>query len=121
MGFRKLGGSANFVKAKGWKEFNIGDYVEGEFDNIDHQDKFGNLIYGIKVSASSFNAPVDSLVHLNSGGNMKNLMNEVSLGDKIRVTYKGKAKITKGKWTGTETHNIEVEVAEESNKQDDLI
>jgi hypothetical protein len=122
MGFRKLGGSANYVKAMGWKQWNKGDYIVGEFDNVDHQDKFGNPIYGIKVDKASFPVTSGELIHINSGGNLKNLMNEVSLGDIIKVQYNGKAKITKGKWTGTETHDIAVELFEDSSKpSDDLI
>ena len=122
MGFKAVGNGSSFVKARGWKEWNSGDFVIGEFDNIDNTDKFGNLIYGIKVNSSSFDAAVGSVVHINSGGNVKNLMNEVSLGDIIKVTYKGKAKITKGKWTGTMTHDISVEVSDDSSKlSEDLI
>jgi hypothetical protein len=116
MRFKELGTSGSFVKARGWKDWKNDDFVIGEFDNVDHTDKFGNLIYGIKVQESSFDAVKGSVVHINSGGNLKNLMNEVSLGDVIKVVYKGKVKIPKGKWTGTMTHDISVLLLEDDGK-----
>jgi hypothetical protein len=112
-----------FVKARQWKDWKAGEYLVGEFDNVDHKDKYGKVMYGIKVIENNFGAAPGSLVHINVAGNLHNDMEQVSLGDTLKITYEGKVKIAKGKWAGQLTHAIKVEVAADDTKtaDDDLI
>jgi len=124
MEFKSVG-KTNFVKGRPWKEWKEGEYAVGTFESLDNLDKFGKPIYELKVIESNFTAP-GSTLYFNTGGNVQNLMNEVSLEDTIKVLYKGMTKITKGKWSGTMTHNIDIQVAasdktSEETSTDDLI
>lgn len=107
-----------FVKARQWKDWKVGEYVIGQFDNVDHQDKYGKVMYGVKVIESNFDVAPGSLIYLNGGGNLKNDMEQLSLGDTFKVTYGGKVKITKGQWAGSMSHAIKVEIAENGSDEE---
>lgn len=100
-----------FVKTRKWKEWKAGEYVDCTFEGVgNHHDKFGKDIYEFKVIEANFDVEPGSMLYLNCGGNFQNLMGMVSLEDKVRVVYKGMTKITKGKWAGTMTHDIDVQI-----------
>lgn len=113
--------SKDFVKTFKWKEAVAGQFVVGTYENCDQLDKFGKPIFGFKVIET--NIPgygPGSDLYLNCGGNFKNLMDEVSLEDKVKIVYSGMAKITKGKWSGTMTYDIDVQVAASEEDSDSL-
>ena len=63
--------------------------------------------YGIQYE---FKDESGEIVVLNKSGQLDYLMEKfVTVGDKVRITYKGKITLTKGKYVGTEAHNFELE------------
>lgn len=114
--------SKEFIKTRKWKDWKKDEYFIGEFEEVGkHHDKFGKDIYSFTVRESNFGAEPGEVIHLNLGGNFQNLMESVSLGDEVKVLYKGMAKITKGKWTGTMTHDIDVQVDEPESANESLL
>lgn len=112
----------DFVKTRKWKEFQKDDYFIGTFEDVGtHKDKFGKNIYGFKVKESNFNHPEGEMLWINNGGNFSNLMGMVSLEDEVKIIYKGMAKITKGKWMGTMTHDIDVQISSRSVDESDAL
>lgn len=109
MSYRSVNPAArNFIKTRAWKTWTEGEEVEGYKFESSETDKFGKPIYGLKVISSNFGAKEGEDLYLNTGGNFQNLMDMVEEGEKIKVVYKGMAKVKKGKWAGTMTHNIDV-------------
>ena len=122
MAFVSVNQNANkYVVTRKWKEFSAGESFVATFEDVGtHKDKFGKDIYSFKVIESNFGKEAGEMIHLNTGGNFVNLMNEVSLGDKVRIEFKGTAKISKGKWANSTTYDIDVQL-DQPETSDDLI
>jgi len=111
----------NFVVTRKWKEFTKGEFFEGIVEECNEKDKYKKPIFAFKVISSNFNHPVGTNIYLNTGGNFINDMNQVEVGEKVKISFDGKAKIKSGEWQGSETYVIKVEVDTEENSNDELI
>jgi hypothetical protein len=101
---------ANFVKVGGgsisyvnYKETQAGQVlVEGVYLTSRRAGKFDSLQH-------HFRKETGDTVVLPSSGILNNLVeNHLSKGDKVRVVYKGKVKLKRGKFAGTEAHDFDV-------------
>ncbi len=111
----------SFVKPIPWKDLEANDYIVGTYEDCSNTDKFGKPIFGFKVVESNIGITKGEMVYLNSGGNFQNDMSELDLEALVKVTYLGQAEIKKGKWAGSKTHNIKVEVDSKAESDDELI
>jgi hypothetical protein len=102
-----------FVKTRKWKDWVKENYVIGKVVPCSEVDKFKKPIFALIVQESNFGAEVGKPIYLNCGGNFKNLMDMVEEGETIKVVYRGMNKIKKGQWAGTETYDIDVQIAAE--------
>lgn len=99
---------------RAWKNWDIGDYLVGKFVS-QGEDNFGNPSYKVEVIEAGFeNADVPatgSIFSFNSSGALNKAMEEITVGDVIKVIYKGEDTVTKGKFKGKKFHSMEVLVA----------
>lgn len=131
--FGRVIAGKDFLKPKQWSNWQVGDYIQGEFVGQLDTDKFGKPIYGIKVEGvedavvkfADMSAPYgikNGVVPLYPNGGLLKQMAEASEGDFVKVTYEGKVKIKKGQWAGTMAHSIVVEIDGYQNEDsDDLL
>ena len=103
---------------KGWKNWSEGDYLVGKYIS-QAEDQFGNPNYKVEVIEAQFEDGTTpkpaSVFTFNSSGTLKKAMDEVSIGDIVKVIYKGEDVISKGKFKGKKYHSMEVLVAPSSN------
>jgi hypothetical protein len=130
--FGRVIAGKEFLKPKRWDEWQTGDYIQGEYVGQLDTDKFGKPIIGIKVEGVEdaqigFEGPngmKDGIVPLYPNGGLLTQMDKASDGDFVRITYQGKNKIKKGKWSGSMAHAIIVEIdgyqVEDSGESDDM-
>lgn len=106
---------------KAWKNWTSGDYLIGKYVS-QHEDQFGNPTYKVEVIEAQFDdgqTPKPTTIFtFNSSGALNKAMDEVSVGDIIKVIYKGEDTVTKGKFKGKKFHKMEVLVAPSSNPSD---
>jgi len=91
------GGGVTYVRPNLMK---VGEKISGTYLGSE-EDRFEKL--GHKVRASD-----GSLKIINGTGQLDALLERVTVGSEIDVTYKGKNKIENGQWKGTEAHTFEV-------------
>ena len=111
----------NYVMSRKWKEFTAGEFAIGTLEECDQVDKFGKPIFAIKIIETNFNYPVGTNLYLNCGGNFQNDMSQVEVGEKVKISYDGEVEIKKGKWKGSMTHSILVQVEAKDEASEDLI
>jgi len=105
-----------------WNDWNKGDYVVGHVTGRSEKaDKYGKFGYVVAVKESNMDNFQDGdEILLNSTTLLEMKMAHVPEGAEVKVHYAGKSTIAKGKWKGTQAHNIEVFVAGvESEEEDD--
>jgi hypothetical protein len=124
--FRTVMGQLSY---KSWSKWSAGDFLVGKFQSSG-EDNFGKANYKVEVIEASFDdeevPAVGSIFTFNSSGALDKAMEEVTVGDVIKVIYKGEETLTKGKYKGKKFHSMEVLVANSSTSpketgQDDLI
>lgn len=128
--FRTVMGQSSY---KAWKQWSAGDYLVGKYLS-QGEDQFGNPNYKVETIESEFENGDDiikgAVFSFNSSGALNKAMEEVEVGDVIKVIYKGEDTISKGKFKGKAFHSMEVLVAPKdgstskainSSEEDDLI
>ena len=113
VGTKGVGQAYDGPQFRKWEDYQVGETVTGKYlGKSERADKYGKFGHVLEVSESSTGvfAP-GSQVILNSTGLLDKKMVHVEEGQEIQVRYAGKNKITKGKWTGSMAHNIELLVA----------
>ena len=109
--FRTVMGQSSY---RAWKNWDIGDYLVGKFVS-QGEDNFGNPSYKVEVIEAGFenaDAPATgSIFSFNSSGALNKAMEEISVGDVLKVIYKGEDTVTKGKFKGKKFRSMEVLVA----------
>jgi hypothetical protein len=111
----------DFLKPSKWQDWQVGDYIQGEFVGQLETDKYGKPIMGVRVEGvqdglikfadmSKPSGIKNGVVPLYPNGGLLKQLAEVQEGDFVRITYEGKVKITKGQWAGTTAHSVLVEV-----------
>ena len=125
---KKVSGGGLYRKWSDWQEE---DYVIGKYVKSG-EDQYGNpswslTIYDAEMSDKKFAKSIlEKTLILNSAGQLNKAMEEIELGEIVKVTYKGTSKIEKGKYKGKEAHLHDVEIMhedgaeEEVNEEDDL-
>lgn len=97
-----------------WKNWSSGDYLVGKYVS-ESTDSFGNPNYKVEVIEANFEdgsqPKAGANFSFNSSGTLKKAMGEVSVGDIIKVIYKGEDTVSKGKFKGKKFHSMEVLVA----------
>jgi len=117
--FRKVIKGGDFLKPKKWEHWTEGDFAEGTYENASEKDFYGKPIYEIKVTERKItgddptikDGDKKGIMPLYTNGSMEFQMQEASYGDLVRITYKGMATTSKGKFKGKPCHNVEVMVA----------
>jgi len=114
VGTKGVGQAYDGPQFKKWDDWEVDESVTGKYIGLTEKpDKYGK--HGFIVGKEN-----GDQVSLNSTGLLAKKMVHVSEGDEIQVTYKGKSKITKGKWAGSMAHNIKLAVAGvEATESDD--
>lgn len=126
--FKTVMGQSSY---KSWAKWESGDFLVGKYLSAG-EDSFGNPNYKVEVIEAQFDdgsAPkVGSNFSFNSSGTLKKAMEEIEVGDIVKVIYKGQGVIPKGKFKGKSFHEMEVLVAPKENTEhvittssDDLI
>ena len=116
--FKRVIKGGNFLKPKKWEEWSEGDFVEGEYVNASELDLYGKPIYEIKVEDKKITGSDPTILTgekagimpLYPNGSLLMQMDNASYGDVVRITYKGMATTSKGKFKGKPCHSIEVEI-----------
>jgi hypothetical protein len=100
---------------KSWTKWSAGDFLVGKFHSAG-TDNFGKPNYKMEVVEASFDdgeiPKAGSLFTLNSSGALTKAMEEVSVGDVVKVIYRGEDVINTGKYKGKKFHSMEVLVAD---------
>lgn len=113
--FRTVMGQSSY---KAWKNWSEGDFLVGKYIS-ESEDNFGNPNYKVEVLEANFEDGTTpkptSTFTFNSSGTLKKAMQEVNVGDIVKVIYKGEDVVTKGKFKGKKFHSMEVLVAPSSN------
>lgn len=113
--FRTVMGQSSY---KAWKNWSEGDYLVGKYIS-QSEDQFGNPNYKVEVIEAQFDDGTTpkpaSVFTFNSSGTLKKAMDEVSVGDIVKVIYKGEDVVSKGKFKGKKFHSMEVLVAPSNN------
>lgn len=113
--FRTVMGQSSY---KAWKNWSEGDFLVGKYIS-ESEDNFGNPNYKVEVLEANFEDGTTpkpaSVFTFNSSGTLKKAMEEINVGDIIKVIYKGEDVVTKGKFKGKKFHSMEVLVAPSSN------
>lgn len=102
--FKTVGGPKTYMRYTDCKPGQV--LVTGKYIGRSH-NKFGKENFDFE--------PLDGgqTVCLNHAGQLEKRMEEnVEVGDIVRITFEGKAKIEKGDWAGKEANQFTVEVAE---------
>lgn len=112
--FKKVSGKQNF---KGWKKWEIGDYVAGKFVRTapGYKGSTENPNYVIEVMETSFeDLAVGEFFSINHNGLLKYHMEDkgVQIGDVIKVEYEGMEPMKDD--PKTEAHQVSLYVAEGS-------
>lgn len=109
--FRTVMGQSSY---RAWKNWAAGDYLVGKYVS-ESVDSFGNPNYKVEVIEAKFEddkqPKAGASFSFNSSGTLKKAMEEVSVGDVIKVIYKGEDVVSKGKFKGKKFHSMEVLVA----------
>lgn len=108
--FKKVNGQRSY---KGWKEWSIGDFVVGSFEE-EGEDKYGKPNYIINILESTFegeNFQEGKTICLNSCGSLDHAMKKAAIGNVIQVEYMGQVMLEKGTYAGTLCHTVEVGIA----------
>lgn len=109
--FRTVLGQSSY---RAWKNWEAGDFLVGKYVS-QAEDSFGNPNYKVEVIEAFFEEgetpKAGSLFTFNSSGALKKSMEEINVGDIIKVIYKGEDVVTKGKFKGKKFHSMEVLVA----------
>jgi hypothetical protein len=109
--FRTVMGQSSY---RPWKNWASGDFLVGKYVS-ESTDSFGNPNYKVEVIEAKFedgNEPkAGSTFSFNSSGALKKSMEEISVGDILKVIYKGEDTVSKGKFKGKKFHSMEVLVA----------
>ena len=113
--FKTVMGQSSY---RSWAKWESGDFLVGKYLSAG-EDSFGNPNYKVEVIEAQFDdgsAPkAGSNFSFNSSGTLKKAMEEIEVGDIIKVIYKGQNVIPKGKYKGKSFHEMEVLVAPSSN------
>lgn len=109
--FRTVMGQSSY---RAWKNWAAGDYLVGKYVS-ETTDSFGNPNYKVEVIEAKFEdgkePKVGSTFSFNSSGTLKKAMEEITVGDVVKVIYKGEDVVSKGKFKGKKFHSMEVLVA----------
>lgn len=114
MGYRQVMGESSY---RSWKEWAIGDSVEGVLQKIS-EDQFGKPNYALKVVECKFEdsdaeIEVGKTLTLNSNGALDYAVNQgINIGDTFKVIYMGEDVMAKGKYKGKKFHKLQVLVKE---------
>lgn len=111
--FKKVKGASNYLA---WKEWQEGDFVVGKFESAG-TDKFGNPSYQIELLETNIESLEGKNVFtLNSNGSLNHKMDDVIVGDIIKVTYEGKDVLDNptSPFNGKPYHKVELEIAKEA-------
>lgn len=109
--FKTVMGKSSY---KAWGKWAIGDYLVGKYIS-EGEDSYGNPSYKVEVIEAEFeegDTPKPATIFsFNSSGTLNKAMESVSVGDIVKVIYKGQETLTKGKYKGKAFHTMEVLVA----------
>jgi hypothetical protein len=109
---------------KSWAKWEAGDFLVGKYLS-EAQDSFGNPNYKVEVIEALFDdgttPKAGTNFTFNSSGTLKKAMEEIEAGDIIKVIYKGRGVIPKGKFKGKPFHEMEVLVAPKENTEHTII
>jgi len=109
--FRTVMGQSSY---RPWKNWSSGDFLVGKYVS-EATDTFGNPNYKVEVIEAKFEdgkePKTGSVFSFNSSGTLKKAMEEIAVGDIVKVIYKGEDTVTKGKYKGKRFHSMEVLVA----------
>jgi hypothetical protein len=99
---------------RAWKNWSSGDFLVGKYVS-ESTDTFGNPNYKVEVIEGKFDdgkePKAGSMFSFNSSGALKKAIEQISVGDVIKVIYKGEDVVSKGKFKGKKFHSMEVLVA----------
>jgi hypothetical protein len=109
--YKEITGSRQY---RPWKKWNPGDEFVGVYKE-QKEDNYGNPSYIFEVISTAFSKKEDNLnpgmvAGLNSSGGFNVKMDQVNVGDTVRVLYNGVIILTKGKYKGARSHSINVGV-----------
>lgn len=113
-----------FVKPRKWLDWKKGEFVDGVLIECEEKDKFKKPIFAVEVTNSNFDYPIGTPIYLNCGGNFRNMMDAVEVGEKVRILYRGQNKMgPKSSHPGELTHDIDVQIDDgsESASEDGLL
>lgn len=103
-----------------WKNWESGDFLVGKYVSTS-EDNYGKPNYKVEVIEASFSdgsePKASEVFTFNSSGALIKAMEEVQVGDIIKVIYKGEEVMTKGKYKGKAFHSMEVLVADSKGEQ----
>ncbi len=115
---KEIGGRSAYKAYKEWEE---GDFIEGEYQGIIGRDKFGKPKYGVKVSDSFLEdgtkLEVGERFSVNACGLLDKKMEDVEEGTNIRVEYGGEGTIEKGTWAGSTAHNVKLFILDDDDTE----
>ena len=127
--FGRVIAGKEFLKPRKWQEWAVDDYIQGEFVGELDKDKYKKPIYGIRVDGvadakicfkdeKAHTGKKDGVVPLFPNGGLLMQLSKASIGDFVKITYSGKAKIKKGEWAGEMAHSVTVEIDGYSNEEE---
>lgn len=98
-------------KYKPWSKWEVSDFIVGKYVS-DSVDNYGKPNYRLEVLEANFKAkdhpaPGEAFT-LNSCGSLDSAMEEITIGDVVKIIYKGRDKMTKGPYKGKEFSVLEV-------------
>ena len=124
---RQLSRQGGPVWYHAWKDWEAGQFAEGELVGTSIDKKYKRTNYHLKVEDFDIEATnqndepleVGGVLVLNGCGILEKHLANVSKGDFIRVEYDGEAEITGGDWEGEKAHSIAVLLEDSVGSDDD--
>jgi hypothetical protein len=117
---KTLSGTKSEFRA--WKEWSEGDYVIGQLIGTNQNKKNkSKKDWIIKVEDAEFEDSklarelVGKNLTLNTAGQLDKGMDQVEIGDLVKVMYNGSAEMQGGDYKGEMAHNMEVSLVEEES------
>lgn len=113
-----------FLRPKKWEDFVPGDFIEGTLVRAEETDLYGKPIYEIQgtldeegnhvskftgVNPTILDGEKEGIIPVYSNGSIAFQLAQLEIGDYVKLTYRGMATTSKGKFKGRPCHNVEVE------------
>lgn len=103
MAFRQVSGNTQYLSPG---KMVINQTVEGWYTETSIDDKYGNKKYRIESP--------EGVIVINGCGKLDHLMSQIEPKIQVKITYLGKKIIEKGARAGTEAHDFNLEVDDDS-------